>query len=74
MRNHHEFIDCAWRPFKQEVLLQWRKLDEDDLQEAGRNRRSLARIIERKYGVAWQLAETYLSHLEQTLERRPYAA
>jgi hypothetical protein len=72
MMPQHEYIDCAWRPFKQEVLLQWRKLNEDDLLEAGRNRRRLARIIERKYGVAWQLAESYLSRLEASMPR--YAA
>lgn len=65
----HETIDCSWRPFKQEVLIQWRKLDESDLMESGRNRRTLARIIERKYGVAWQLAESYLSALELNLQR-----
>lgn len=70
MRRYHESIDCAWRPFKQELLLQWRKLNEDDLMEAGRNRRALARVIERKYGVAWQLAESYLSRLEENLERQ----
>ncbi len=69
----HEYIDCAWRPFKQELLIQWRKLDEEDLMEAGRNRRHLARIIERKYGVAWQLAESYLNHLETNLQHRQAA-
>lgn len=65
----HEYIDCPWRPFKQEILVQWRKLDEDDLMESGRNRRVLARIIERKYGVAWQLAESYLTSLEASMQR-----
>lgn len=67
--QHRDTIYCAWRPFKQELLIQWRKLNEEDLQEAGRNRHALARIIERKYGVAWQLAETYLGNLEANLAR-----
>lgn len=66
--QQHDFIDCAWRPFKQEVLIHWRKLDESDLMESGRNRHTLARIIERKYGVAWQLAESYLRRLEQNMQ------
>lgn len=72
--TRHDYIDCAWRPFKQELLIQWRKLNEDDLAEAGRNRRSLARIIEQKYGVAWELAETYLANLESNLQRQSIAA
>lgn len=71
--HHHDFIDCAWRPFKQELLIQWRKLDETDLMESGRNRRQLARIIERKYGVAWQLAESYLLRLENNMQRQQAA-
>lgn len=66
----HDFICCDWKPFRQELLVQWRKLDEWDLAEAGRNRRQLARIIERKYGVAWELAESYLLRLEHNLTPR----
>ena len=62
-----EFIACAWSPFKEELLVHWHKLTEEDLREAGRNRRALAKIIERKYGVAWQLAENYLLNLESNL-------
>lgn len=72
--SRHDYVHCAWRPFKQELLIQWRKLNEEDLQETGRNRRLIARIIERKYGVAWQLAEHYLANLESNLQRQPIAA
>lgn len=69
--SRHDYIHCAWRPFKEELLVQWKRLDEDDLREVGRNRHLIARVIERKYGVAWQLAEHYLSNLESHLQHQP---
>lgn len=69
--NRYHSIHCPWHPFKEELLIQWKRLDEDDLREAGRNRHLIARAIERKYGVAWQLAEHYLSSLESHLQYAP---
>lgn len=69
--SRNDYIHCPWKPFKDELLVQWRRLNEDDLAEAGRNRHLIARAIERKYGVAWQLAEHYLNRLETSL--RPYS-
>jgi hypothetical protein len=60
----HDYVSCAWRPFKQELLLQWRLLSEQDLAGAGPNRRNLARVIAEKYGIASRLAEGYLARLE----------
>lgn len=72
--SRHDYIHCAWKPFKEELLIQWHRLSEEDLAETGRNRHLIARAIERKYGVAWQLAEHYLSNLESSFQPYPVAA
>ncbi len=72
--NRHDYIHCDWKPFKQELLVQWHRLDEQDLAETGRNRHLIACAIERKYGVAWQLAEHYLSSLETSFQPHRMAA
>ena len=69
----HDYIRCAWRPFKQELLLQWRRLNEHDLASAGPNRRNIARIIANKYGVASQLVEGYMTNLEQAMTQHQTA-
>lgn len=72
--SRHDYIHCAWQPFKQELLTQWHRLNEDDLAEAGRNRYLIACAIERKYGVAHQLAEHYLQRLESSFQPHRMAA
>lgn len=65
--RNHEWMVCDWQALCAQMLQQWNKLTIDDLRKAWPNRRHIAAVIERKYGVAPELVEHYLSNLERTL-------
>lgn len=60
-------IACEWEPLRKQLLAQWNRLTEPELDEAGPNRRRLAMLIEHKSGVDRRLAENYLRNFERTL-------
>lgn len=58
---------CDWQLLRFQLLSQWKKISDLELDSVGPNRKRLARLIERKYGIAARLAEHYLWHFERTL-------
>jgi hypothetical protein len=60
-------IRCNWGAFRGQMLLQWKKLSSRELDEAGPSRPGVARLIERKYGIASDLVENYLRNLERSI-------
>jgi hypothetical protein len=62
-----EAIACDWRMLREQLLMQWRKISPRELEVAGPHRSRIAALIERKYGIASQLAENYLRNFERTM-------
>lgn len=49
------------------ILQQWKRITCSDLEKTGYGKRSIALLIEQKYGVHHTFTENYLSNLERTL-------
>jgi hypothetical protein len=62
-----EGISCDWRLLREQLLQQWRKITPRELEAVGPHRSRIADLIERKYGIASQLAENYLRNFERTM-------
>ncbi len=60
-------INCDWNVLRTQLLQQWNKLSNVELEATGHNCRNIARLIEGKYGVPAKLAENYLRNFERTL-------
>lgn len=60
-------IRCGWNVLRAQLLLQWARLSARDLDEVGPHRRNLARLIQRRYGIAAELVENYLRNVERAL-------
>lgn len=60
-------ISCAWKPFRAQLLLQWKKLQAHELDEAGPDRHKIALLIQQRYGIATSLVESYLKSFERTI-------
>ena len=67
MTRKNDIIDCHWPTLRTMLLMQWRKLSAKELNEAGPKRRRIAMLVQKKYGVAWQLVENYLFNIERSL-------
>ncbi len=63
----HDSVDCHWPSLKKHLLGQWKKVSQAELDEVGPKRHGLAMLIQKKYGVSWQLVEDYLANIERTL-------
>ena len=62
-----EWMRCDWPSLCSRLLAQWDRLTPTELRETGPSRRKLANLVERKYGIAPELVERYLTNLERTL-------
>jgi|GEM_PF-3151216 len=60
-------VSCDWRMLRAQLLEQWDELSEFELEATGRDRRRIAALIQRKYGISTDMAETYLYNFERTL-------
>lgn len=60
-------ISCDWRELSTQLLSQWERLTQADLDRTGYRRRDIAELIERKYGVNSVFVENYLRNMERTL-------
>ena len=65
--KNHEWMVCDWQALCAQLLQQWNLLTARDLREAGPSRHRIAALVHRKYGVAAELVENYLTNLERTL-------
>lgn len=62
-----EHITCDWHCLSAQLLSQWKKLTQEELEYTGHNRQAIAELIERKHGIDAQLVEHYLQNVERTL-------
>lgn len=62
--NH---IACDWELLRTQLLYQWQRLTSVEVDLAGPNRKRIAMLVERKYGIAYQAVENYLRNFERTL-------
>ena len=60
-------IACQWPGLRDQLLSQWKKLTQKDLESAGPDKQKIAALVERRYGIPATLVENYLSNLERTL-------
>lgn len=60
-------ITCDWSCFSAQLLNQWHHITRQELEYTRHNRRAIAELIERKYGVDALLVENYLRNVERTL-------
>jgi hypothetical protein len=65
--NSNEEVTCNWRILSQQLLEQWDRISKAELEATGHNRRRIASLIQRKYGVPVTMAENYLRNFERTL-------
>lgn len=65
--NNNEMISCNWSVLSQQLLEQWERITKPELEATGHNRRRIASLIQRKYGVPVSMAENYLRNFERTL-------
>lgn len=57
-------IDCDWEMLRTQLLYKWPLLTSAEVDNAGPNRQRIARLVERKYGVASLCIENYLRNFE----------
>lgn len=60
-------IKCNWVALREQLLQQWERVTRHELESAGPNRRLIAKLIEKKYGIASAMVENYLRNFERTL-------
>jgi hypothetical protein len=65
--THHTVISCDWHALTSQLMSQWHDLTQEELERTCHNRRAIAKLIERKEGIAAPLVENYLRNLERTL-------
>jgi hypothetical protein len=62
-----EEITCDWQALQEQLLSQWNRLTASELIGIMYNRRRIALLVERKYGIPYRLVENYLRNFEQTM-------
>ena len=62
-----DHIVCDWDMLRMQLLHQWDRLSATDIDYAGPNRRKLAQLVARKYGISFPCIENYLRNFERTL-------
>jgi hypothetical protein len=60
-------ISCDWAMLQAQLLEQWNRLTARELDKTGRDRHLIALLIERRYGIRYQLVENYLRNFERTM-------
>ena len=63
-------ISCDWQALRGQLLLQWKRLTAREIDKIGPHRKSLAALIQQKYGIAAELIENYLMNFERTMPAR----
>ena len=66
----NNYIACDWTALRTQLLQQWGKISDRELEATGHNRHDIAKLIQRKYGVSTEMAENYLCNFERTLPLR----
>lgn len=62
-----DHIVCDWEILRTQLLNQWQRLTETEVDNAGPNRKQIARLVARKYGIASLCVENYLRNFERTM-------
>lgn len=68
--SHHfsnAMVDCDWPVLRAQLLQQWNRLTPYELEATKHDRRRIAELIQRKYGIPMHMAENYLLNFERTL-------
>ena len=65
--NEDSYVVCDWEILRAQLLHQWQRLTAAEIDNAGPNRKRLARLVERKYGIASMCVENYLLNFERTM-------
>jgi len=60
-------ISCDWEVLQTQLLEQWPRLTANELDKTGQDRRRIALLVERKYGIHYQAVENYLCNFERTM-------
>ena len=62
-----DHITCDLHELSMQLLNQWNKLTEHEVNSAGSNRHRIAQIVARKYNIALPYVENYLRNFERTM-------
>lgn len=60
-------LRCHWPLLRMQLLEQWDKLTDEDLDITGPNAMQIAYLISRKYGVSSEMVEHYLANFARTI-------
>ena len=55
-----------WRALRAQILSQWERIREHELDHAGPDNRKIAQLIAHKYDIPREQVEYYLLHFERT--------
>jgi len=67
MYYYDNAVTCDWPALEAQLLLQWNRLTARELDNTAADRHEIALLVERKYGIHYQLVENYLSNFERTM-------
>lgn len=62
-----DHIVCEWETLRTQLLHHWQRLTEAEVDNAGPNRRRIAQLVQRKYGIASVCVENYLRNFERMM-------
>ncbi len=62
-----DHVVCDWKTLREQLLFQWKMLTPSEVDNIGPNRRRIADLVGKKYGVAPPSVEAYLRNFERTL-------
>jgi hypothetical protein len=65
--GHKYDINCRWEPFRAQIMAQWPRITQAELDAAGPNRSYLAMLICTKYGADYRIIKNYLCNFERSL-------
>lgn len=66
-RVRSSLVSCDWQALKAQLLAQWNRLTDGELDRTGRDFCQIALLVERKYGIRYQMVENYLRNFERTM-------
>lgn len=65
--HDNDQMNCNWELLRKQLLAQWNRLKERDLDITGPHRQRISSLIQQRYGIARELVENYLMNFERTL-------